>query len=97
MFFCRFTVEANKSIKESTIITEYVVDVNFLKNPEYDVGDSIMTLIFASNPSRSLVIFPDKHGSIARSLEASTICRHDLKEHWRLVRFQLVPLSLTAS
>ncbi|AES58733.2 histone-lysine N-methyltransferase ATXR5, putative [Medicago truncatula] len=34
------TVEADKSIKESTIITEYVGDVDFLVNREYDNGDN---------------------------------------------------------
>lgn len=61
-----FTVEADKSIKDLTIITEYVGDVDFLKNREYDDGDSIMTLLSASNPSQSLVICPDKRSNIAR-------------------------------
>jgi hypothetical protein len=65
-FFCRFTVEADKPIKDLTIITEYVGDVDFLKNREYDDGDSIMTLLTASNPSQSLVICPDKRSNIAR-------------------------------
>lgn len=65
-FLCSFTVEADKSIKDLTIVTEYVGDVDFLKNREYDDGDSIMTLLFASDPSQSLVICPDKRSNIAR-------------------------------
>lgn len=61
-----FTVEADKAIKDWTIITEYVGDVDYLKKRENDDGDSIMTLISASNPSKSLVICPDKRSNIAR-------------------------------
>ena len=59
-------VEDDKSIKELTIITEYVGDVDFLMNREYDNGDSIMTLLSASNPFQSLVICLDKCSNIAR-------------------------------
>ncbi|KAA8540066.1 hypothetical protein F0562_026758 [Nyssa sinensis] len=61
-----FTVEADRFIKDLTIITEYVGDVDYLKNRENDDGDSMMTLISAADPSKSLVICPDKHGNIAR-------------------------------
>ena len=61
-----FTVEADRFIKDLTIITEYVGDVDYLKNRESDDGDSMMTLLYATNPSRSLVICPDKHSNIAR-------------------------------
>lgn len=61
-----FTVEADKAIKYLTIITEYVGDVDYLKRRENDDGDSIMTLISAANPSKSLVICPDKRSNIAR-------------------------------
>jgi len=61
-----FTVEADRSIKDLTIITEYVGDVDFLKNRENDDGDSIMTLLSASDPSKTLVICPDKRSNIAR-------------------------------
>jgi len=63
---CSFTVEADRSIKDLTIITEYVGDVDFLKNRENDEGDSIMTLLSASDPSKTLVICPDKRSNIAR-------------------------------
>ena len=66
MIFGRFTVQADRYIKDLTIITEYVGDVDYLKNREHDEGDSMMTLLHASNPSRSLVICPDKRGNIAR-------------------------------
>lgn len=61
-----FTVEADRPIKDLTIITEYVGDVDFLKNRENDDGDSIMTLLSASDPSKTLVICPDKRSNIAR-------------------------------
>ena len=61
-----FTVEADKLIKDLTIITEYVGDVDYLQRRENDDGDSIMTLISAANPSKSLVICPDKRSNIAR-------------------------------
>ena len=59
-------MEADRFIKDLTIITEYVGDVDFLKKRENYEGDSMMTLISATDPSRSLVICPDKHGNIAR-------------------------------
>lgn len=62
----RFTVEADRSIRDLTIITEYVGDVDFLKNREHDDGDSMMTLLTAKDPSKSLVICPDKCSNIAR-------------------------------
>lgn len=64
--FFRFTVEADKFIKDLTIITEYTGDVDYLRSRENDEGDSIMTLISASNPSQSLVICPDNKANIAR-------------------------------
>lgn len=62
----RFTVQADRFIKDLTIITEYVGDVDYLKNRENDDGDSTMTLLHATNPSQSLVVCPYKHGNIAR-------------------------------
>lgn len=62
----RFTVQADKFIRDLTIITEYVGDVDYLDNRENDDGDSMMTLISASDPSKCLVICPDKHSNIAR-------------------------------
>lgn len=61
-----FTVEADKTIKDLTIITEYVGDVDYLKKREDDDGDSMMTLICAADSSKSLVICPDKRSNIAR-------------------------------
>ncbi|KAL7106863.1 hypothetical protein ACP275_06G019200 [Erythranthe tilingii] len=61
-----FTVEADRHIRDLTIITEYVGDVDFLKNRENDDGDSMMTLLTAANSSKSLVICPDKRSNIAR-------------------------------
>lgn len=62
----RFTVEADRYIRDLTIITEYVGDVDYLKNREDDDGDSMMTLLTATNRSKSLVICPDKRSNIAR-------------------------------
>ncbi|XP_021760679.1 histone-lysine N-methyltransferase ATXR6 [Chenopodium quinoa] len=61
-----FTVQADKSIRDLTIITEYVGDVDYLWNRENDDGDSMMTLLSATNPSQSLVVCPDKRSNIAR-------------------------------
>ncbi|KAJ7956996.1 Histone-lysine N-methyltransferase ATXR6 [Quillaja saponaria] len=61
-----FTVEADGPIKDMTIIAEYTGDVDYLKNREHDDCDSMMTLLLAIDPSKSLVICPDKRGNIAR-------------------------------
>ncbi|KAK9724848.1 hypothetical protein RND81_05G102700 [Saponaria officinalis] len=61
-----FTVQADRSIKDLTIITEYVGDVDYLQNRENDDGDSMMTLLSADHPSQSLVVCPDKRSNIAR-------------------------------
>lgn len=61
-----FTVQADRAIKDLTIITEYVGDVDYLHNRENDDGDSMMTLLSANKRSQSLVICPDKRSSIAR-------------------------------
>ncbi|KAL3524430.1 hypothetical protein ACH5RR_017264 [Cinchona calisaya] len=61
-----FTVEADRFIRDLTIITEYVGDVDYLKNRENDDGDSMMTLLSAADTSNSLVICPDERSNIAR-------------------------------
>ncbi|XP_022932012.1 probable Histone-lysine N-methyltransferase ATXR5 isoform X1 [Cucurbita moschata] len=61
-----FTVEADDQIKDMTFIAEYTGDVDYLKNREHDDCDSMMTLLSAKDPSRSLVICPDRRGNIAR-------------------------------
>lgn len=61
-----FTVQADIFIWDLTIITEYVGDVDYLRNCENDDGDSIMTLLSASNPSQSIVVCPDQRSNIAR-------------------------------
>ncbi|XP_059625436.1 histone-lysine N-methyltransferase ATXR6 [Cornus florida] len=86
-----FTVEADRFIKDLTIITEYVGDVDYLKNRENDDGDSMMTLISAANPSKSLVICPDKRSNIARFING--INNHTLdgkkKQNLKCVRFDV--------
>lgn len=49
-----------------TFIAEYTGDVDYIKEREDDECDSLMTLLSAKNPSKSLVICPDKCGNIAR-------------------------------
>ena len=64
--WCSYTVEADGQIKDMTFIAEYTGNVDYLKNREHDDCDSMMTLLLATNPSKSLVICPDKRGNIAR-------------------------------
>nr|XP_043634620.1 probable Histone-lysine N-methyltransferase ATXR5 [Erigeron canadensis] len=61
-----YTVEADGPIKDMTLIAEYIGDVDYIKNREHDDCDSMMTLLLASDSSKSLVICPDKRGNIAR-------------------------------
>ncbi|KAJ9177787.1 hypothetical protein P3X46_012960 [Hevea brasiliensis] len=61
-----FTVEADGQIKDMTFITEYTGDVDYIRNREHDDCDSMMTLLLAKDPSKSLVICPDKRGNVAR-------------------------------
>ncbi|KAK4846723.1 hypothetical protein QYF36_021284 [Acer negundo] len=86
-----FTVEADRSIKDLTIITEYVGDVDYLMNRENDDGDSIMTLLYSAKPSKSLVICPYKHSNIARFI--SGINNHTMegkkKQNLKCVRYNV--------
>ncbi|KAJ0968413.1 hypothetical protein J5N97_025330 [Dioscorea zingiberensis] len=86
-----FTVEADRFIKDLTIITEYVGDVDYLENREHDDGDSMMTLLSAEDPSKSLVICPDKRSNIARFI--SGINNHSpdgkKKQNVKCVRFNV--------
>lgn len=59
-------MEADRFIRDLTIIAEYAGDVDFLKNREDDDGDSMMTLMTAVDPAETLVICPDKRGNVAR-------------------------------
>ncbi|EOA20840.1 hypothetical protein CARUB_v10001176mg [Capsella rubella] len=61
-----YTVEADGPIKDLTFIAEYTGDVDYLKNREKDDCDSIMTLLLSEDPSKTLVICPDKYGNISR-------------------------------
>ena len=58
-------MEADGFIKDMTLIAEYAGDVDFIMNRESDDCDSLMTLLLAEDPSRCLVICPDKRGNIA--------------------------------
>ncbi|KAB1205115.1 Histone-lysine N-methyltransferase ATXR6 [Morella rubra] len=86
-----FTVEADRFIRDLTIITEYVGDVDYLKNRENDDGDSMMTLLSATNPSKSLVICPDKRGNIARFVSGINNHTPDgkKKQNLKCVRFDV--------
>ncbi|XP_037491589.1 probable Histone-lysine N-methyltransferase ATXR5 isoform X2 [Jatropha curcas] len=61
-----FTVKADSQIKDMTLIAEYTGDVDYIRNREHDDCDSMMTLLLAKDPTKSLVICPDKRGNIAR-------------------------------
>lgn len=61
-----YTVEADNPIKDMTFIGEYTGDVDYIKNREHDDCDSLMTLLLATDSSKSLIICPDKRGNIAR-------------------------------
>ncbi|KAJ8428696.1 hypothetical protein Cgig2_006815 [Carnegiea gigantea] len=61
-----YTIEADGPIKDMTFIGEYTGDVDYIKNREHDDCDSLMTLLLATDPSKSLVICPDKRANIAR-------------------------------
>ncbi|CAI9086936.1 OLC1v1020874C1 [Oldenlandia corymbosa var. corymbosa] len=86
-----FTVEADRFIKDLTIITEYVGDVDYLKNREDDDGDSMMTLLCAADPSKSLVICPDKRSNIARFINGINNHSSDgkKKQNVKCVRFNV--------
>ncbi|KAA8533576.1 hypothetical protein F0562_030990 [Nyssa sinensis] len=86
-----FTVEADRFIKDLTIITEYVGDVDYLTNRKNDDGDSMMTLIYAADASKSLVICPDKRGNIARFISGINNHSRDgkKKQNLKCVRFDV--------
>ncbi|KAK4431307.1 Histone-lysine N-methyltransferase ATXR6 [Sesamum alatum] len=86
-----FTVEADRFIRDLTIITEYVGDVDYLKNREDDDGDSMMTLLTAADPSKSLVICPDKRSNIARFINGinNHIPGGKKKQNVKCVRFNV--------
>ncbi|KAK8480864.1 hypothetical protein V6N13_108683 [Hibiscus sabdariffa] len=86
-----FTVQADRYIKDLTIITEYVGDVDYLKNRENDDGDSMMTLLHASNTLKSLVICPDKRSNIARFINGINNFSPDgrKKQNLKCVRYDV--------
>ncbi|XP_068309873.1 probable Histone-lysine N-methyltransferase ATXR5 [Pyrus communis] len=86
-----FTVEADEQIKDMTFIAEYTGDVDYIKHRENDDCDSMMTLLLATEPSKSLVICPDKRGNIARFING--INNHTLegkkKQNCKCVRYSV--------
>ncbi|KAK6926042.1 SET domain [Dillenia turbinata] len=86
-----FTVQADRFIRDLTIVTEYVGDVDYLRNREHDDGDSMMTLLSSADPSKSLVICPDKRSNIARFING--INNHTpegkRKQNLKCVRFDV--------
>ncbi|XP_042378180.1 histone-lysine N-methyltransferase ATXR6-like [Zingiber officinale] len=86
-----FTVEADRFIRDLTIVTEYVGDVDYLKNREHDDGDSMMTLLSAEDPSKSLVICPDQRSNIARFINGINNHTRDgkKKQNLKCVRFSV--------
>lgn len=65
-YYCRFVVEADRNIKDMTIIAEYTGEVDYMHRRQHDAGNSIMGLLFSDDPSKELVICPDRQGNIAR-------------------------------
>ncbi|BBN10463.1 [histone H3]-lysine27 N-methyltransferase [Marchantia polymorpha subsp. ruderalis] len=86
-----FVVEADSPIKDMTIVAEYTGDVDYMKNRKHDGGNSIMGLLFTADPSKELVICPDKRGNIARFI--SGINNHTRegkrKQNLRCVRYNV--------
>ncbi|CAN6866022.1 unnamed protein product [Brassica oleracea var. botrytis] len=86
-----YTVEADGPIKDLTFIAEYTGDVDYLKNRENDDCDSIMTLLLSEDPSKTLVICPDKYGNISRFI--SGINNHNRfgkkKQNCKCVRYSV--------
>ncbi|XP_059433368.1 probable Histone-lysine N-methyltransferase ATXR5 isoform X2 [Corylus avellana] len=86
-----YTVEADGQIKDMTFIAEYTGDVDYIKNREHDDCDSMMTLLLANDPSKSLVICPDKRGNIVRFING--INNHTLegrkKQNCKCVRYSV--------
>ncbi|KAK8796499.1 hypothetical protein WA538_005706 [Blastocystis sp. DL] len=63
-----FIVVADEVIKEDTLITEYIGEVDILSKNEQNSNDSIMDLLDSGDPKTSLVIIPEKVGNLARYL-----------------------------
>ncbi|XP_047317279.1 probable Histone-lysine N-methyltransferase ATXR5 [Impatiens glandulifera] len=86
-----YTVEAGGPIKDMTLITEYIGDVDYIKNRERDDCDSMMALLLSQDPYKSLVICPDKHANIARFING--INNHTLdgkkKKNIKCVRYSV--------
>ncbi|XP_022741490.1 probable Histone-lysine N-methyltransferase ATXR5 isoform X2 [Durio zibethinus] len=86
-----YTVEADAQIKDMTFIAEYTGDVDYIKNRENDDCDSMMTLLLATDTSKSLVICPDRRGNIARFING--INNHTVegkkKQNCKCVRYSV--------
>uniref|UniRef100_A0A1J3HR49 [histone H3]-lysine(27) N-methyltransferase n=3 Tax=Noccaea caerulescens TaxID=107243 RepID=A0A1J3HR49_NOCCA len=86
-----YTVEADGPIKDFTFLAEYTGDVDYLKNRENDDCDSIMTLLLSEDPSKTLVICPDKYGNLSRFI--SGINNHNRygkkKQNCKCVRYSI--------
>lgn len=86
-----FVVEADSHIKDLTLIAEYTGDVDYMCNRLNDDSDNLMGLLFPRDPSKELVICPDKRGNIARFI--SGINNHTLegrrKQNLRCVRYDI--------
>jgi hypothetical protein len=78
-------------IWDLTIITEYVGDVDYLRNREHDDGDSMMALLSASAPFRSLVICPNRRSNVVRFINGIINRMPDgrKKQNLKCVRFDV--------
>ncbi|CDP04739.1 unnamed protein product [Coffea canephora] len=86
-----YTVEADGPIKDLTLIAEYAGDVDYMKKRECDDCDSLMTLLSAKQPSRSLVVCPDKRGNIARFINGinNHLPESKKKQNLKCVRYDV--------
>ncbi|CAM0885428.1 unnamed protein product [Alopecurus aequalis] len=86
-----FTVQADADIKDLTFIAEYTGDVDYWENRENDDCDSFMTLLSTADPSKKLVICPDKRGNIARFINGINNHTQDgrKKQNVKCVRYNI--------
>ncbi|KAL8133034.1 putative Histone-lysine N-methyltransferase ATXR5 [Apium graveolens] len=86
-----YTVEVDAPIKHMTFIAEYTGDVDYIRNRADDDSDSMMTLLLASDPLKSLVICPDKRGNITRFINGINNHTEDgkKKQNLKCVRYSV--------
>lgn len=69
-------VEAEQSIPDFSIITEYAGEVDRCGRRETDDSDSLMGLLFTDHPSKDLLICPTRYANFARFISGiNNSCR----------------------